>query len=83
MDRADGQRRALGIEALDVLISRDEAAIAVPLVRRDLTPAEQVAALRHVEPSARTPEDWLADIAEDPDSASGVLPGLPSAHATP
>ena len=68
VDRADGQRRALGIEALDVLISRDEAAIALPLVRRDLTPAEQVAALRHVEPSARTPEAWLTDIAQDPDS---------------
>ena len=38
---ADGQRRALGVEALDVLLSREEAAIALPLVRRDLTRAEQ------------------------------------------
>ena len=67
VDRADGQRRALGVEALDVLISREEAAIALPLVRRDLTPDEQAAALRHVEPSARSPEDWIADMAEDPE----------------
>src|SRR5262249_55103847 len=39
VDGAQGQRRALGVEALDVLISREEAAIALPLVRRDLTPA--------------------------------------------
>ena len=67
VERADGQRRALGIEALDVLISREEAAIALPIVRRDLTPDEQAAALRHVEPSARSSEDWIADMAEDPD----------------
>jgi hypothetical protein len=66
-DRADGQRRALGIEALDVLISREEAAIALPLVRRDLKPVEQAAALRHLDPSVRRPEDWIADMAEDPD----------------
>ena len=67
VDRAEGQRRALGVEALDVLISREEAAIALPLVRRDLTPDEQAAALRHVEPPVRGPEDWIADMAEDPD----------------
>ena len=67
VDGAEGQRRALGVEALDVLISREEAAIALPLVRRDLTPDEQAAALRHVEPSARGPEDWIADMAEDPE----------------
>jgi len=67
VDRADGQRRALGVEALDVIISREEAAIAIPLVRRDLTPDEQGAALRHVEPSARGREEWIADMAEDPD----------------
>ena len=67
VDGAEGQRRALGVEALDVLISREEAAIALPLVRRDLTPDEQAAALRHVEPSARSPEDWIADMAEDPE----------------
>jgi hypothetical protein len=67
VDGAEGQRRALGVEALDVLISREEAAIALPLVRRDLTPGEQAAALRHVGPSAPGPEDWLADMAEDPE----------------
>ncbi len=67
VDRADGQRRALGVEALDVIISREEAAIAIPLVRRDLTPDEQAAALRHLEPSVRSAEEWTADMAEDPD----------------
>jgi hypothetical protein len=65
-DRAAGQRRALGIEALDVLISREEAAIALPLVRRDLTLDEQAAALRHVQPSVRSQEEWVADMADDP-----------------
>jgi len=65
--RAEGQRRALGVEALDVLMSREEAAIALPLVRRDLTPDEQAAALQHVGPSARGRDDWIADIAEDPE----------------
>lgn len=67
VDGAQGQRRALGVEALDVLISRDEAAIALPLVRRDLTPDEQAAALRHLEPTERPEEDWIAELAEDPD----------------
>jgi hypothetical protein len=67
VDGAEGQRRALAVEALDVLISREEAAIALPLVRRDLTPEEQAAALRHVGPSAPGPEDWLADLADDPE----------------
>jgi hypothetical protein len=67
VDGAEGQRRALGVEALDVLISREEAAIAVPLVRRDLTPDEQAAALRHVQPHVRREEEWIADLADDPD----------------
>jgi hypothetical protein len=67
VDGAEGQRRALGVEALEALISREEAAIALPLVRRDLRPDEQAAALRDVEPSARSPEDWIADMAEDPE----------------
>ena len=46
VERADGQRRALGVEALDVIISREEAAIALPLVRRDLTPDEQAAIVK-------------------------------------
>ena len=48
------------------LISREEAEIALPLVRRDLTPDEQAAALRKVQPSARSGEEWIADLAEDP-----------------
>lgn len=35
IDHGEGQRRGLAIEALDVLLSRDEAAIALSLVRRD------------------------------------------------
>ena len=66
VDSAEGQRRALGVEALDVLISREEAAIALPLVRRDLTPDEQAAALRHREPSVRGGDEWIADLADDP-----------------
>jgi len=67
VDGAEGQRRALGVEALDVLISREEALIAVPLIRRDLAPGEQLAALRHVQPDPRAEEEWIADLAEDPD----------------
>lgn len=68
VDGAEGQRQALGVEALDVLISREEALIAVPLVRRDLAPEEQSTALRHVQPDRRTKEGWMADLAEDPES---------------
>jgi hypothetical protein len=67
VDGAVGQRRALGIEALDVLISREEAAVALPLVRRDLAPEEQSAALGHVQPDPRSEEEWIADLAEDPE----------------
>jgi hypothetical protein len=66
VEGAEGQRRALGVEALDVLISREEAAIALPLVRRDLTPDEQAVALEHLQPSVRGEDDWIADLAEDP-----------------
>jgi hypothetical protein len=67
VDGGEGQRRALGVEALDVLISRDEARIAVPLVRRDLTPEEQAAELRHLEPRSRGREEWIEEMAEDPE----------------
>ena len=60
VDHADGQRRALGIEALDVIISRDEAAIAVPLVRRDPAPPRHGA-------GSRPQQEWASDIAGDPD----------------
>lgn len=65
MEYADGQRRALGVEAIDVLLSRNEAAIALPLVRRDLPREEQAAALQRLAPRGRRPEEWIADIAED------------------
>jgi hypothetical protein len=59
VDRADGQRRALGVEALDVIVSREEAAIALPLVRGDLTPDEDAA-------PARGRDKWIEDLAADP-----------------
>ena len=67
VDRADGQRRALGVEALDVIISREEAAIAIPLIRPDLTPLEQAAALDRGKSPVRGPQEWIEDIADDPD----------------
>jgi len=69
VDRADGQRRALGVEALDVILSREEAEIAVPLVRRDLTPDEQAAAMARAGPSKRSREEWITEMAEDPENA--------------
>ncbi|HEU0303008.1 MAG TPA: hypothetical protein VFR32_00360, partial [Gaiellaceae bacterium] len=65
VDHGEGQRRALGVEALDVLLSREEAALALPLVRRDLTLDERSAGLP--KPSARRPEEWIEDIADDPE----------------
>ena len=58
VDHAEGQRRGLALEALDVVISRDEATIAIPLVRRDDT------ADRHDE---RSSEAWLDDMVRDPE----------------
>ncbi len=80
-ERADGQRRALGVEALDVLLSRDEAAVAIPLVRRDLSPEERAAALAD---GRRFPDDWVSDMAEDPQRA-WRSPWLAACarHATP
>ncbi len=54
VDHGEGARRAIGVEALDVLLSRDEAALALPLVRRDLTPDERAAAFATHRP-ARAP----------------------------
>ena len=47
VDHDEGARRALGVEALDVVVSRGEAAVALPLVRHDLTVDERTAALRY------------------------------------
>jgi hypothetical protein len=57
-DHADGQRRALGVEALEVILSREESEVALPLVRREMTKGRD-----HPE---RSREAWLADIAADP-----------------
>ena len=67
VERADGQRRALGVEALDVLLSREEAAIALPLVRRDLTWDDRATSLQGVGSPARTQEEWIADLVADPE----------------
>lgn len=67
IDHADGQRRALGVEALDVILSREEAAVALPLVGRDVTPDEKAGGTQRVGASERRPEQWIADIADDPE----------------
>ena len=66
-EHGEGARRALGVEALDVLLTRDEAALALPLVRRDLSPDEQAVAMQSQAPSTRSAEEWIADIAADPE----------------
>jgi hypothetical protein len=66
-DHGEGARRALGVEALDVVLSRAEAAVALPLVRHDLPPEERTAGLRRAGPPARSHEEWIADIAGDPE----------------
>jgi len=66
VDSAEGQRRALGIEALDVLISRDEASIALPLVARDLDEAGRAAGGDHARPG-RSRDEWLSDLEHDPE----------------
>jgi len=67
VDHGEGSRRALGVEALDVVLSRDESALALPLVRRDLTLDARTAGLPRAAPPARRPEEWIADIAGDPE----------------
>jgi hypothetical protein len=62
-EHAEGQRRALGLEALDVLLSRTEAAIALPLVRRDA----RFSGGHSVE--TRDADAWLADLVDDPEDA--------------
>ena len=68
VDYGEGPRRALAVEALDVVLSRDEAAIALPLVCRDPTPDQRTAGSRQADWSAWRPEDWIADIAGDPEA---------------
>jgi hypothetical protein len=61
VDHAEGQRRALGVEALDVVLTRAEAAVALPLVRRDAV----LPVGRALPP--REPEAWIADLVDDPE----------------
>jgi hypothetical protein len=61
VDHADGQRRALGIEALDVVLSREEAAAALPLIGRDFSSGELSAG-----PGSEH-EQWIVDVADDPE----------------
>lgn len=66
VDCTEGQRRALGVEALDVLLSREEAAIALPLVGRDLASDDHAAGLRRLQPPTRDEDTWLTDLVDDP-----------------
>ncbi len=67
VDCEEGARRALAVEALDVVLSRREAAIALPLVRHDLTPEERAAGSQQTDWPAHQPDQWIADIADDPE----------------
>jgi hypothetical protein len=69
VDHGEGARRALGVEALDVVLSREEAAVALPLIRHDLTVEQRAAALRRATGSARSADEWIADIADDPEGS--------------
>jgi hypothetical protein len=51
------------VEALDVLLSREEASLALPLVRRDR--ALEGGAPNHTS-SARGPDEWIVELATDP-----------------
>jgi hypothetical protein len=67
VDHGEGPHRALGVEALDVVLTREEAAVALPLIRHDLTVEQRAAALRRATGSAPSAEEWIANIADDPD----------------
>ncbi len=60
VDHAEGSRRALGVEALDVLLTRAEATVALPLIRRDAAEGADGQA-------ARQPAVWIAEMADDPE----------------
>ena len=64
----DGARRALGVEMLQVSLSRREAALVDPVVRDDLAATERLRRLRAViEVPSRDRSVWLADLAVDPE----------------
>jgi len=78
VDHAQGSRRALGVEALDVLLSRAEAAVALALVRRDPGAGGGAAPVR-------TRAEWLDDLVGDPDARwrSPWLAACAAAAASP
>lgn len=63
VEHAEGSRRALGVEALDVLLSREEAALALPLVRRDRALEGDATSDAAV---PREPAAWIVELATDP-----------------
>jgi hypothetical protein len=67
VEHGAGARRALAVEALDVVLSRAEAAVAVPLVCHRLAADEQAPVVRRGGPRARSRQEWIADVADDPD----------------
>ena len=67
VEHGAGARRALAVEALDVVLSRAEAAVAVPLVCHGVAADEQAPVLRRGGPPARSRQEWIADVADDPD----------------
>ena len=80
IERADGQRRALGVEALDVMLSRDEAEVALPLIRRDL--AEDQGALRTRAQVPERPRPSGSPTWRTIRAGSGARPGSPVAPAS-
>lgn len=67
LESPDGAHQALGIELLQVSLSRQETAVAEPLVRFDLGRAERLRRLSTtvtVPPRARA--EWLEDLVRDP-----------------
>ena len=67
VDHGEGARRALGVEALDVVISRAEAAVALPLVRHDLDLGERAARLPRAGPPRGGRHEWIVDMVDDPE----------------
>ena len=83
VEYGEGARRALGGRGLDVLLSRDEAALALPLVRRDLTVDEATTGLGRSAPPARGAHEWIADITGDPEGVwRSTWPAACAFHTT-
>jgi hypothetical protein len=61
VEHGEGSRRALGVEALDVILSREEASLALPLVRGDRALGAGSGADRSLDA-----EGWIAELTSDP-----------------